>query len=349
MSHAVTLWVPGLLNPLRLKEAHQNLTDLALPNLKRLLAKGDRFVAKPQSSFAQASYLFHQKSMLSPAPVMASVDINEVDNSVFWLRVDPVQMIADRDSLVLVPGSDLGITEQESKALLKAFNAHFAQDSVLLEYGSRTGWYLRMKQPVDLQTHLLESVAYQPVNERYPAGNAASYWRQLLNETQMLFYTHPVNESRREQGLPEINSVWVWGEGALSMKQITTRPTAKIWSENTYLKGLAKIAQAQQVAAPQSYQAWLNAQTAVDLNSVEVTHHLIRLDAIADSLDALQQSEWIEVLLRLESDWFKPLLQALKERQIDSLLLDFGNGFRYHLKPAHLKRFWRLNKPLDKR
>ncbi len=344
---AVTLWVPDLLNPLRIKEASDALSTLKLPALQTLLTKADRFVVKPQTLYEQASYLFHQPKALPKASIMASVEFDDYDLAVFWLRVDPVQMIADRDSLVLIPGADLGISEAESRALLEAFNQHFVQDQVALEYASATAWYLRIKQPVDIKTHSIESVAYQPVNERYPSGNAASYWRQLLNETQMLFYMHPVNTSRREQGYPEINSVWIWGEGLLDPSTVVVRNEAMIWSEETYLKGLAKIAKAHQRPSPQSYQAWLESQTLVEPSSLKIRHHLIRLDSLSDSLGLMQQEDWLSALQTLEEAWIMPLQQALKNQQIGSLLLDFGTPYRYHLKPGHLRRFWRLTKPLS--
>ncbi len=344
---AVTLWVPDLLNPLRVKEASDALTTLNLPALQTLLAKADRFEAKSQLLDEQASYLFHQPKALAKASIMASVEFEDYDPAVFWLRVDPVQMIADRDSLVLIPGSDLGISETESRALLEAFNQHFLQDQVSLEYASATVWYLRIKQPVDIKTHPIESVAYQPVNERYPSGNAASYWRQLLNETQMLFYGHPVNESRREQGYPEINSVWIWGEGTLDQSAVVMRNEAMIWSDESYLKGLAKVSKAQQMPSPQSYQAWLESQSLLEPSSSKIKHHLIRLDSLSDSLDLMQQEDWLSALQTLEKEWLKPLLQALKNKQIGSLLLDFGSHYRYHLKPVHLRRFWRLKIPLS--
>lgn len=344
---AVTLWVPDLLNPLRVKEASDALSSLKLPVLQTLLAKADRFAAKSQLLDEQASYLFHQPKALAKASIMASVEFKDYDPSVFWLRVDPVQMIADRDSLVLIPGADLGITENESRALLEAFNQHFAQDQVELEYASATAWYLRIKQPVDIKTHSIESVAYQPVNERYPSGNAATYWRQLLNETQMLFYTHPVNESRREQGYPEINSIWVWGEGILDQSSVVVRKEAMIWSEDPYLKGLARVSQAQQRPSPQNYQAWLNTQDILEPSNSNTKHHLIRLDRLSDSLDLMQQTDWLSALQTLEDEWLVPLQQALENKKIGSLLLDFGTRYRYHLKPGHLRRFWRLKKPLS--
>lgn len=344
---AVTLWVPDLLNPLRIKEASEALSSLKLPVLQSLLAKADRFPAKSQALDEQASYLFHQPKALAKASIIASIEFEDYDPTLFWLRVDPVQMIADRDSLVLIPGADLGITETESRALLDAFNQHFSQDQVTLEYASTTAWYMNIQQSVDIETHSIESVAYQPVNERYPSGNAASYWRQLLNETQMLFYAHPVNESRRERGYPEINSVWVWGEGILDQSAVVVRKDAMIWSNNAYLKGLAKVSKAQQRPSPQSYQAWLDNQALLEPFDSKINHHLIRLDDVSDSLSLMQQADWLSALQALEEQWLRPLQQALKNQQIGSLLLDFGNTYRYHLKPGHLRRFWRLKKPLS--
>jgi len=347
MSVAVTLSVPDLLNPLRIKEANSSLANLKLPALQTLLSKGDVFSAKAQNAYEIASYLFHQPKACAYASVMAAAEIVDYDQSIYWLRIDPVQMIADRDSLVLIPSEDLAITEVESKALLDAFNQYFEQDKVCLEYGSARHWYLRMAHPVDIKTHVLESVAYKPVGECYPDGNAAVYWRKMMNEAQMLFFSHPVNEARRESGLPEINSIWIWGEGLLKDSDIVSRPNAMISSDNLYLRGLARLAGSQLAGSPETYQTWTDSVKAKsDTGSLEISQHLIQLDPISDALGHMQQSEWLAVLEQLEQQWLTPLIQALKNKEIDSLLLDFGSGARYHLKPMHLKRFWRLKRSL---
>ncbi|VAW45645.1 hypothetical protein MNBD_GAMMA04-874 [hydrothermal vent metagenome] len=352
MSTAVTLSIPELFNPLRIKEANDALSTLKLPALQTLLAKADRFAAQPQSSYALSSYLFHQpkfsKDSSAFAAIMAAAELNDYDRNAYWLRVDPVQMIADRDSLVLIPSNDLAITEEESKALLQAFNNHFEQDRVQLEFASAQHWYLRMALPVDLQTHSIESLAYQPVDGRYPTGNAATYWRKMINETQMLFFTHPVNEARREQCMPEINSIWVWGEGQLTDSSIVERRDAMVWSDNLYLKGLATLAQSQLASSPSCYQAWqdsVNAQQ--ERGGEKISHHMIQLDPLTNALDNMQQSEWIEALKQLETTWFDPLMNALKQGEIDSLLFEFGSASRYHLKPTHLNRFWRFKSTLN--
>jgi hypothetical protein len=48
-----------------------------------------------------------------------------------------------------------------------------------------------------------------------PRTEAARLVRRLQNEMQMLLYTHPVNDSRNQQGLLPVNSFWLHGSGEL--------------------------------------------------------------------------------------------------------------------------------------
>lgn len=340
---AVTFWLPELLRPLQSEEGAALIKSLALPHLQTLLSKADVFSAQTASFHEQASYLFHQPHCLPVASTMAATQIADYDSNAFWLRVEPLQMVPDRDTLVLIPPQDLAITEAESRALIETFNAHFEQDRVQLEYGSSLDWYLRIAQPIDIQTVPLEQAAYQSVNELYPQGNAATYWHQMMNEVQMLFYTHPVNEARREKGWPEINSIWIWGEGRVSANKIQMREDATIWSAHPYLHGMAHLTNASAFEAPKTYQAWMES-----IDRKQTQHHLIHLEPPYETLQNSTEQAWQSFLLELESEWFARLISALKQQEITSLFLDLGNQKRYYLTPKHMKRFWRLKKSLTK-
>ena len=254
MNKAITLWIPELLNSYRIEEAAEQIKNTKLPWLTRLLAKADALAIKPKQSFYQtASYLFHQPNTLPIAPVLASVELKNADLNEFWIKLDPVQLIADRDSLILIPAQDLAISQQESKQLLEAFNQHFAEDNLQLQYASKDSWLLSIVQAVDIQTTSIEELSYKPLHDAYPKGNAATFWKKLLNETQMLFYSHPVNEQRRNNNQPEINSIWAWGEGKLDTNKITARKQATIYSNNPYLQGIAKQTQAKYNTEIDSY------------------------------------------------------------------------------------------------
>ena len=330
MSYALTLWLGNLTDQSALTKASLKLSGLA-----RLLKRADVYPIKARGFEARASHLFHQPATIPHAVCSAQVELNKADKKLFWIRVDPVQLIPDRDTLVLIPANQLELTADESLSLLDAFNAHFAQDGVQLVYGSSESWYLSLPQAVDIQTTSLAQAAFRNLQGLFPQGHASSYWRKLMNEAQMLFFNHPVNQARRDRGQAEINSIWLWGEGKLEDQQIKARPDAKIWGQGAYLQGLASLTQAHCENQPAHYQAWLdNANKTPNL-----LNHLIVLDA--DS-----QSSADNTLQSLERDWFQGLLKGLQQGEIHSLYIDLGFDQGFLLEPKNLKRFWRWRHPL---
>ncbi|WFE68527.1 hypothetical protein P8S54_10005 [Thiomicrospira sp. R3] len=330
MSYAVTLGLKGLVDQTTLSSV-----SLRLAGLAKLLKRSDFYPIKARDFEARTSHLFHQSATIPHAVCSAQVELVNVDHSLFWIRVDPVQLIPDRDTLVLIPASQLELTADESLSLLDGFNAHFAQDGVQLVYGSSQAWYLSLPQAVDIQTTALAQAAFRNLQGLFPQGHASGYWRKLMNEAQMLFFNHPVNQARRDRGQAEINSIWLWGEGKLEDQQIKARPDAKIWGQGSYLQGLASLTQAQCENQPPHYQAWLeNANKTPNL-----LNHLIVLDADSQSLaDNTLQS--------LERDWFQGLLKGLQQGEIHSLYIDLGFDQGFLLEPKYLKRVWRWRHPL---
>lgn len=341
MTHAVTFWMPELLNPQRIKEAESAWTDLKLPALRYLLKRADVFPTQGLNKGASGNFydtacqLYQQPQTLPVAAVLASRQLASFDTRNYWVKIDPVQLVPDRDTLVLIPGKDLGVEEEEAKSLISAFNRHFSQDRVEIEYGSPLDWYIRIKQPVDLHTTALNEVTYASLENHFPQGHAAQYWRQLLNEASMLFFDHPVNQKRREAGQPEINGLWLWGEGQLNRERITVRPQASVWSEEPYLCGMASLCQSFQSPFPENAEEWLNRLEG------EERHHLLLSDDLLSELENMTLSAWLESLQWLE-EWMSVLLRGVKERKIGSLLLELGDGCRYHIQPKHLNYFWRF-------
>ena len=329
MSHAVTIWLRGLAGK-KLTKASINHASLA-----KLLKRADSYPIKAGGFEARASHLFHQSTAIPHAVCSAQVELAEANTDVFWLRVDPVQLIPDRDTLVLIPPSELALTELESKSLLEAFNLHFKQDGVELVYGSASSWYLSVLQVVDIQTTPLRDAAFHNLQGLFPQGHAASHWRKLMNEAQMLFYNHPVNLARRERGAPEINSIWLWGEGLLDTHQLVPRSQAKIWGQGAYLEGMAHLTQAHFSPLPKDYQAWFSEAE----ESQTINQHLI-------VLDVSQQADADEVLALLESNWCEGLLAGLSTHQLHSVYIDLDLKDGFLLEPGYLKRFWRWRHPL---
>lgn len=126
-----------------------------------------------------------------------------------WLPVAPVHLIADRDTLILAPSKHLGLSLGEAQALAETFNQHFADDGYCLWVASEGAWYLGSAHPWQLSFPSLAKAESSNCRDAWQKGKDARQWRKLLNEAQMLWFAHDVNQQREQQGLLPINGLWV--------------------------------------------------------------------------------------------------------------------------------------------
>jgi hypothetical protein len=285
----VELIVPGLL---AVPEAAR------LPALELLLARGRRTEGEPQNTGAWLGAAFG----VEPLPAGALTASAEG----FWLRADPVHLRVMRDRLVLVPVS--GLERLEAEALTGALNRHFAgTHEFRFEHPDR--WVLRT-EPADLDTLPAAEMAGRDIDPQLPGGK----WPALLNEIQMVLHEHPVNE-RRE--IP-VNSVWLWGAGALPAK--AAGPWRSVTAQEPVALGLARVAGIRRRAVPRTAEAWL-------ADMAEDGRHLVVLDGAAAAL---------------ETDWFTPLLAALRGGRVGMLSIHAPDaGLSVEITRSDLHRFWR--------
>ena len=150
-----------------------------------------------------AFWPFRHKSKVCDLPN----DIKQ--QAAFWLPVCPVHLIPDRDTLVLTHPDSIGIDIDEAKALAESFNAHFSVDAVRLHVLSPTCWVIGTNDAWQLSLPTLEDAIAMNLKDAFQSGKDAQRWRKLLNETQMLWFTHEVNIQREAKGLLPINGLWV--------------------------------------------------------------------------------------------------------------------------------------------
>lgn len=127
---------------------------------------------------------------------------------------EPVMLRPDRDRLGLARLGEDALDEEEERALVQVAHTHFPADELRIEIVEDV-WYVRLPGlqarqgvPVDQAEEMLLS----PLPEQFGVEVAGM---RVLNELQMLWYSHPVNEARRAQGRAEANALWVWGGGRL--------------------------------------------------------------------------------------------------------------------------------------
>ncbi len=227
------LLVPGLL------EASPTGSDFPqLPALELLLSRGDE---KPVADKLEAILfkLFHLHDQTPAAPYCWLADSGE--EATGWVvQATPVYLRADRDQLLLFELDEGQLTLEDAQTHAAAFNAHFAEDGLVLEVVSSLRWYLFAAKPVQVSFSHLSDVAGHSVGAFMPRGQDAAYWAGIINETQMLFFQLAENREAEASGGVPVSGLWFSGAGTLPLE----RPVAPavVEGEDCLLAGLEKHA-----------------------------------------------------------------------------------------------------------
>ncbi|MFT4190890.1 MAG: phosphoglycerate mutase [Comamonas sp.] len=118
----------------------------------------------------------------------------------------------------LLPPAHLPLTAQEDQALLATLSDFFAPDGLALAATGQPGrWFATGELLRELPCASLDRLIGNEVDATLLglADHAAARTvRRLQNETQMLLYTHPVNEAREASGMPPVNAFVLSDAGA---------------------------------------------------------------------------------------------------------------------------------------
>ena len=351
MTTSVTLFIPGLFQQLSERETPD---CPPLPSLERLLARASRSrFGNQHDKDACLTRLFGIDNGEPPPTAAlswladnhdASATSTDTGSDAFtgsphpcWLRADPVHLRPDRDRLLLFDASQLQITAAETQALAETLGEFFAEDGITLHTPQPQRWYLRLPNPPTLQTSALERVSGRDILPYMPAGDDGPYWRQRLNEVQMLLYQHPVNERREQRGQATINSLWFWGNGALPVA-----PTARytqVFSDDPIAQGLARLSATccdSHLPSPNSLS---------DGSAMPGGASLLQYSAVHSAQTLGDAAAWQDALQQLQLTLLDPLMTALEQRHIDTLTLLAANGLQYRASRRTLGRWWRRSRP----
>ncbi|MEM5274141.1 hypothetical protein VSR17_03770 [Cupriavidus taiwanensis] len=248
-----------------------------------------------------------------------------------WACLQPVHIHAARDHLVLMPPGQLGLRQQEASALREAIDALLQESGIALETPCPQRWYLpeAVFGPLEATTPL--RAAGRNIDIWMQAGARARDWRRLQNEIQMTWFDHRVNQAREAAGEVPVNSVWLYGGGAL---QPVPQLAGTVLSNDPFLSGLALAAGSRVLPAP----AGLAGAAALE-GSV-----LAMLDSATEAHIAEDWGLWLDRMHALDADWFGPALEALAAGNIGAITLVLGgeNHFaEFTVRRADLRKFWR--------
>ncbi len=144
-----------------------------------------------------------------------------------WLQATHWQVGTDR--IVLGHPADLALGADESDALMASMQPYLADDGLQISAIGPGLWLAQGDMLRGLRCASLDRVVGRSIDAWLPdaATPAGASVRRLMNEMQMLLYTHPVQDARQARGLPPVNSLWVHGAGQLDALLAALQPGAE--------------------------------------------------------------------------------------------------------------------------
>lgn len=199
-----------------LEDRRRGSTDFEWPGFARLLGRAETRAAGPCGPEAVLASLFGLEAMQeTDIPFGAFGRQAEAGDAgrETWACAEPVHLKPDIADVHLETAS---LRVGEAAALAARFNEHF-EDRGMQLLPARHGqcWHLRLAEDPGIATVPISHVSGRTLRGVQSQGPAAARWESLLTEIQMLFHDAPVNHARAQQGLPEVNGLWIWGAGRL--------------------------------------------------------------------------------------------------------------------------------------
>lgn len=207
--------------------AAELLAGRQMPHLARMLGRAEAPATTtwpPQGPLtAWQRRVFGEKANVAELWAMAS-GLAPLPTGGRWLA-EPVHFSIARDHLRLDDPAAFELSIAEARELADAAQPALAEAGWVLEPvepATLRHWFLRRADAADVAGAAVERAigdniaAWQPRMTRAAKDTAidqALAWRRCVNEIQMLWFGHPVNEARESRGVPTINTLWLSGDG----------------------------------------------------------------------------------------------------------------------------------------
>ena len=315
MPHKLSLLVPGLCGPLPGLEG----VDESAGPLLELLKQFNKEKTSATACSGQLAELFDlkiEKSFPYAALTLLAHDMEPGDNC--WIHADPVNLQADMDRAILSDSQTLHIRQEEAEQLVNELNAHFAADDVSVVMVDENNWFIWLDE-CNLETTPLNRAVARNINQLMPTGEAASRWKRLLNEAQMLLHMSEVNQRREERGLAAVNSLWLWGEGVLPHRG--TSDVTHVYADDSVTTGMARLNHVRHSA--------LTDPIVLAHAMQHEGHSLVVINQLDGPCNYGDTSAWLEEMLEVVEYWLKPIIETAISLDADVYIYPC-NGVRYH-------------------
>jgi hypothetical protein len=228
-----------------------------------------------------------------------------------WAWLTPCHWQVNKDHVRMAAHEACEISPEESHTVMESLRAFLAEDGITLHGLQSSGNWLALGAAFHaLPTASLARASGGVVDHWMPRQSQAQGLRRLQNETQMLLYTHPMNDARSARRLLPINSFWISGTGDL--------PDGFTSAGNA---GTTVLDSLQGASLRDDGAAWIQAWQALDASAVKDMLEQTRRggpveltlcgETAAQTLTLQPQGLWTRISRRFATTDIPALLQSL--------------------------------------
>jgi len=243
------------------------------------------------------------------------------DRPTVWMAAaDPVHLEAQLDHLRLRSLWPDEWQKEELRQLFDELQTLLADDAVgFIAVGSNG--YLRSDLPMPTATLSPEFAnGCNPVDV-LPVGHDAARYQALLSEIQMVLHNSPINQHRESRGIRAINSLWVWGGGAVT--KAGDRDVPPLLADDEVVRGY-----------------WLSSRGGIeswpDCLAGGTSRYSDGFVAVAPD-QAGSAAEHAELL----TGYLRDLRHLLRHSDLSCLTILFRQGLTARVRPRQIFRVWR--------
>lgn len=301
------------------------------PALETLLSRGSHFWTEGKSPdhFRFKLFGIEPKGELPIAALTRASDQREKPGQhQYWLRLDPVTLVADMTRVVMTGHGFADLEEFERNEVEDVVRSVLREQGIVLQSDHPEHWCIALDEPLNFDFTPLEDALGMDLVTTLPEQAESLHWRQIMSEIQIALHASSVNVSRRQNGQQTINSVWFWGGGFI--------PNAgkhgvfnTVYSDNPVTRGLAIISDCQ-----------LRKQA--EAEEVKFSHdgQAILVDWTVRSCEPKQELDFLETFIQR-------LLSQVRGGSIELVFYCGKNeGWRYSRSSRW--KFWRRRHSLSK-
>jgi hypothetical protein len=194
-----------------------------------------------------------------------------------------------------------------------------------IEIADSGRWYLLSENEIPQGMPPLQEMHNRPIGGVLTDLKFSSEWRRLMSELQIVLHQQPENMEREQRGELTVNGVWIHPGGGV---ESPNDAVSHVVSGSLYAQTVTRdfgLECTEDLCEP-----------LLDDNQGDI---LIFDESLTSG--AGQQS-WRLQLESMEARWFKTVHAWLRQKRIDEIVIDPGEGDRFVIRRKSLRRFWRL-------